>query len=339
MRLSGRHKVVFLFGLAIGALFLWLAIRDVNFEELAESLASANFLFAIPLLLFFGMFFWLKAIRWAYLLEPTRAFSSRELFAPMMIGFAGNNVLPVRLGELLRVYLLGSKFRISKTLVLATLVLERIFDAVSILALLMLAITFSKIDSSDLSSARLFLAIATGIAVISVFVVVRTPSWLSDIGIRCSSFLPSTLARNLGQKIHQVRDGFGAVRSTRQIARVAANSLLQWALLAACIQFALHALDIDVPAVASVLVLGLVVAGISIPSAPGFVGTIELCFVIGLGFFGIGANEALAAAIFYHVLTFASVTGTGAILLSRFGTSYTELQDQAQSASHIKNQK
>ena len=249
----------------------------------------------------------------------------------MMIGFAGNNVLPVRLGELLRVYLLGREYGISKTLILATLILERVFDAISILALLLLATLLTKIDSSDLSAARVLLTTATAAAIIAVYAVVRPPEWMTRIGLRCRNTLPERASRILAEKIYQVRDGFGAVKSARQVVRVAANSLLQWALLAACIHLSIIAMGVQVPVVASIIVLGLIIAGISIPSAPGFVGTIELCFVIGLGLFGVGASEALAAAIFYHVLAFASVTGTGALLLGRYHTSFSKLQQEAES--------
>jgi uncharacterized protein (TIRG00374 family) len=156
---------------------------------------------------------------------------------------------------------------------------------------------------------------------------------MARIGLRCRNLLPKSASRVLAEKIHQVRDGFGAVKSARQVARVAANSLLQWALLAACIHLSVIAIGIDVPAVASIIVLGLIIAGISIPSSPGFVGTIELCFVVGLGLFDVGASEALAAAIFYHVLAFASVTGTGALLLGRYHTSFSALQQEAESAN------
>jgi len=333
MTIGGRHKAVFLLGLAIGVIFLWFAIRSVNIAELTAALAAANFLFSIPFLLLFGVFYWLKALRWVYLLEPTRVFSTRDLFAPMMIGFAGNNVLPVRLGELLRVYLLGREYGISKTLILATLILERVFDAISLLAMLVFAMLLTKIDSSDLSSALVLLTTATAMAVIAVYVVARPPNWITRIGLGCLNLLPDSASKRLAEKIYQVRDGFRAVKSARQIARVAANSLLQWAVLAACIHLAIIAMGVHIPAVASILVLGLIVAGISIPSAPGFVGTIELCFVIGLGLFGIGASESLAAAIFYHVLAFASVTGTGAMFLGRYHTSFAELRQQAESTN------
>jgi len=333
MIISGRHKAVFVLGLAIGIVFLSFAIRSVNFAELTAAFAAANFLYSIPFLLLFGVFYWLKAIRWAYLLEPTKVFSTRDLFAPMMIGFAGNNVLPVRLGELVRVYLLGREHGISKTLILATLILERVFDAISLLAMLILAMLLTKIDSSDLSSALVLLTSATTMAVIAVYVVARPPKWLTRIGLECRNLLPGSASQKLAEKIYQVRDGFRAVNSARQVARVVANSLLQWAALASCIHLSIIAMGVQIPAAASIMVLGLIVAGISIPSAPGFVGTIELCFVIGLGLFGIGASESLAAAIFYHVLAFASVTGTGAMFLGRYRISFSELRQEAESAN------
>lgn len=331
--LSGRHKAVFVLGLMIGAVFLWIAVRNVDLASLQNALATANFLFAIPFLLTFGLFYWLKATRWAYLLQPIRSFTNKELFAPMIIGFAGNNVLPVRLGELLRIYLLAREFGISKTLILGTLILERVFDAICILVLLMVAMLTSQIESNDLSAARIFLGTATAVSLVSIYVVVKPPDWLCRVISTVSNLVPGSIIRGLDNKIQQIRQGFSAITSIRKATLIAVNSLIQWLLLAACIHISISALGIQAPVSASIIVLGLVVAGISIPTAPGFVGTVELCFVIGLGFFDVNATEALAAAIYYHVLAFASVTGTGALLLRRYHSSLSELRQDAESST------
>ena len=333
MFLRGRKKTVFLLGVVLGAVFLWIAIRDVDFVALGAALASARFAYVVPFLTIFALFFWLKASRWGYLLRPARKFSNRELVAPMMIGFAGNNVLPVRLGELLRVYLLSREFGISKTVILATLILERVFDAICILVLLSIAMLVVNIESTDLSAARFFLITAATMSVAAVYAVVKPPEWLRALKRNVFDLFPASVSRALNEKIGFVRQGFGAVRSAGKAALIAANSMAQWTLMAVCIYISLVALGIQISPAASIIVLGLVVAGISIPSAPGFVGTIELCFVIGLGFFGVDASDALAAAIFYHVLTFASVTATGALLFGRYDASFSDLRHDAESAN------
>jgi hypothetical protein len=85
-----------------------------------------------------------------------------------------------------------------------------------------------------------------------------------------------------------------------------------------CVYFAIVAFDIRVPPYAAILVLALIVAGVSLPTSPGFVGTIQFCFVLGLKQFGIDANSAFAASVFYHSITFVAVTATGLYFMHRY---------------------
>ena len=310
--------ITFIVGIAIGAAFLWAAVRDIDAGQVFAALRDANFAIAVPLLLVLALFYWLKARRWAYLLAPVRDFSDMQLFPPMILGFAGNNVLPIRLGELLRIYLLGQEYRISKTLVLATLVLERVFDAICILCLVAVALFTSGVVSEDLSTASITLALVTAAAITVVVVIAHPPDIARRLASGISRLLPEAMATPISQKFRAIRQGFETVSSPRTILLITMNSLVQWLLLTGCILLSMQAFEVPIDVTASIVVLGLIVVGISLPSAPGFIGTIELCFVLGLGLFGVDASQALAVAIYYHVLTFAFVTLTGAAMLPRY---------------------
>jgi len=299
-------------GLSLGGFFLWLAIRDTDLETLIASLKTANFWWSVPFLAILCAFYWLKTRRWAYLLSPTRRFTDKELFAPLIIGFAGNNVLPMRLGEFLRIYLLSKTSGISKTLVFATLVLERVFDALCVLALIAFAIVFVDTDSIDLSTASLILTLFSVVAVIAIVVIVHPPPWLLQVSRFFTKRLPVRLYKKFQSKAIEIRKGFESIASRNMLFKITLNSMSQWILLGICIHMSIMAFEIQTPFLAAIVVLGLIVVGISIPSAPGFVGTIELCFVLGLALFGVDASKALAIAIFYHALTFVFVTTIGA---------------------------
>lgn len=325
--------VTFVLGIAIGAFFLWAAVRNIDTEQVYTALKSANFALALPFLFVLALFYWLKARRWAYLLAPIRPFTDRQLFPPMILGFAGNNVLPIRLGELLRIYLFGHEFQISKVLVLATLVLERVFDAICILLLVSLALVSSGIASDELSTASMTLALATAVAIAAVLVVARPPSVARKVADRILSILPANVAGSVSLKARAVRQGFSTISSPRAVLLVTANSLMQWLLLTGCILLSMQAFGSTANVTAAVVVLGLIVVGISLPGAPGFIGTIEFCFVLGLGLFGVDASQALAIAIFYHVLTFGFVTLAGAAMLPRYRRILATAQDNGAEAS------
>ena len=324
-------------GLVIGALFLWLAVRDVELGLVVESLKHANHWLALPFLMSLGLFYWLKAVRWAYLLSPSKKIATRDLIPPMIIGFAGNNILPVRLGELLRVYMLGKEQKLSKSLVLGTIVLERMFDAISILILLTLAMYWASVDATDLTVVRFLLLVLVIITFVAAYGIVLAPLWLSNFVAAMLNFLPERIRRLISDRFRHLQRGFAALRHRPAFLRIMLNSLAQWLLMSLCVYLSIGAFDINVSPPVAVLVLALVTAAISLPSAPGFIGTIEYCFVLGLGFFEINASEALGIGIFYHAITFGSVTLTGALFLRRYNTSMHELREGAAKAKTLDN--
>lgn len=326
-------KIVFGAGLVIGGVFLWLAIRNVEWGLVAMSLKHANLWLIPPFLASLVVFFWLKAVRWSYLLSPSKHIATSDLVPPMMIGFAGNNIFPARLGELIRVYVLGKDQKMSKSLVLATIILERMFDAISILVLLTLAMSFASVNSADLTAVRLVLFTLVIISFVVAYGILLAPPWLSNAIAAALDLLPGGLGRAVTDRFHHLRQGLASLRQKQALVRILLNSIAQWLLMSLCVYLSLRAFNLGVSPPVAVLVLGLVVAGISLPSAPGFIGTIEYCFVLGLGFFGVTASDALATGLFYHALMFVSVTLAGLLFLRRYKASMQEIRRQAADAN------
>ena len=131
-----RLKKRYILGLLIGALFLWLAFRKVDLDEVWLTLKGANYWYLIPniILTFLGM--WLRALRWKVMLDPVGKVALSKVYASTMIGFMANNVLPFRLGEFVRPYSIGTTGGISRSAALATIALERVFDMFALLLFL-----------------------------------------------------------------------------------------------------------------------------------------------------------------------------------------------------------
>ena len=110
-----------------------LALRDADLSTIATSLANANFLFVLPVSAALMLQFWFKALRWKILLQPFTPATTRQVFPATVIGYLANLVFPAYLGEFARVYLLGKQLRLRYSPVLATVVLERFFDFLSVL--------------------------------------------------------------------------------------------------------------------------------------------------------------------------------------------------------------
>ena len=118
-------------GLSIGCLYI--ALRGTDLRAIGSTLAGAHLWFVLPLVAAQVLFYALKAWRWRLLLKPIQSTPTRKLVAPMMIGFMGNNLLPAHLGEFIRMFLGARLLKLAPSQLLATLVLERMFDFTAVL--------------------------------------------------------------------------------------------------------------------------------------------------------------------------------------------------------------
>jgi len=121
-------------GIAVTAATLAYSLWDADVGQLWTALKSGRVWVVPPFLLVLAVFYVTNALRWSILLRPFGSFSPRQVMPSMMIGFAGNNVLPMRVGELIRAYLFSREFVQPRSGVLMTLVLERLLDLLGILA-------------------------------------------------------------------------------------------------------------------------------------------------------------------------------------------------------------
>ena len=152
---------------AISVVFLGFAVRKVDWAEAGAALAAAHYLYVLPMLVVSIWSLYIRAQRWRVLLRPVGTPAMRTLVAATNIGFMANMVLPLRMGEVIRPVLVSRKEREPLGGILATIVLERIFDLFTILFLFgVSAATVSVSDAVRQWGYRLFgvaMAVAAGV--------------------------------------------------------------------------------------------------------------------------------------------------------------------------------
>src|SRR5581483_7423717 len=132
----------FAIGIAVAAVCLYFAFRGISFIDLAHSLRMAHVSWIILAMAVYSVGYYLRALRWEVLMSPIKKITAHELLGPLLIGFFANNILPFRIGELVRAQVAGKKFQISRTASLGTILLERISDTISFLLTFMAAAIF-----------------------------------------------------------------------------------------------------------------------------------------------------------------------------------------------------
>jgi len=326
------RRIVPYLGFLVSGLFLWLALKDVDFHRLAEVFKTASYTWIWLIIASLGLFYGLKALRWQRILSHSVHAPVRVLAGPMMIGFAANNVLPIRLGELVRVYLAAKLLQASQSVMLATLVIERMLDLFAILFLLGVGLWSLDSQHPRISESGAGLAVVAVCMFLGLLVVTTYSNELRAWIGRRTSFATGSLGETILRAVSHFVEGLGILRRGPSLLLAVFNSLVQWTLLAVAIWASFQAVSIEVPVPATLICLALLTFAIVLPTAPGFFGAVELAFVVALKPFGISAELAIAAALYYHLTAYILVTITGLVWLHRLGYNWAVLRERVTTA-------
>jgi glycosyltransferase 2 family protein len=316
------RRLTFVLGLALSALFLYLAMRGARLSEMAAVLRRANYWYMIPCVLFTLVAYALRSLRWRYLLHSVRPIPHGTLFSATMIGFMANNVLPARLGELVRAHVVGRRAGISRTAALASIVVERIFDLFTLLALFGV-VSFVSPYPGMVGKAALIIFAGGCMALIGLIVWNRHPERFVRILLR---FIPSRGRDRVAGLAGGFGDGLGVFDRGTHLWIVAGLSLLHWAAIIVVTWLCILSLGIVVPQPQASLVALVAIALITmVPSAPGFVGTLQGAGTAALVVFGVQKEQGLAFSIVYHATQWIPVNIVGTYCLVREGLSLGQL--------------
>jgi len=330
--MNKKRRLLIWSGLLFSLFFLYLSVRGIDLREVGQALSRVNIWLALPLLGLYSLFFWMKALRWRMLLSPIRSLTVRNVIPAVMIGTMSNNILPIHMGELVRMYCLAQQYKLKNTTVLATLVLERIFDFLSVVLLLNLAFWIGVNRPPNIEKVGYAVAAVSAVLVALILVFVSRTETFVNVFQKATRFLPHGLQSWLLRQITAGAEGLNAIKRTDLLPGVAVTSVAQWVFIGLAQYASLLAVGIRVPATAGFIILAFTVIGLTLPAGPGFFGTIEYCFVLALAPYGVSASQALPAAVFYHLLNYTFATLIGLYFARRVGYSLSRIRTVAGSA-------
>jgi len=306
------------------------------FAQIGAAFREADYRSLPAMWLCLALFYWLKAVRWKLLLDPLGKFRPlKDLLPSTLVGFAFNNVLPAHLGEFVRVFVFSRKTGLPKTAVLTSIVLERIFDVIAILAFLMLGlfcVNAVQIDPNVVMYAKIFgAAVAVALLGAAVYLIWTKPMVAFVEG--CMDRIPLVPA-GLKDKVAEILEtgaaGLGSLRSGRLLGGILATSILQWFLNGVIIHLSLWAFGMQLSPFVSGLVMGVTAIGVTIPSSPGYFGVIQFCFLAVLSLFGQNREVVFAASIYYHMVQWIPVTLIGMVFFLKAGYHVADVESAAE---------
>jgi len=316
-----------LLGIVVSVVFGFLFLRDTDFGAVADAFRDADVgLIVLALVVFFAGT-WFRALRWHYLLRPIVRASAWRLYPIMAVGYAGNNILPFRTGEILRAHTLHQQLGVHRTAGLSNVFLERVMDGVMLALFLEVGVAASVVGvggmgyAGDVLTATMaFLAFGVSVAVGGLYLIGRHPERAEAVlasGVRGMPLLGAHQASWVGELVDGVRPAgdrwvLGAAFWTSAIA---------WGLEAVMYFLVGEAFGLDQPFPVYLLVAAAANVIITAPSTSGGVGPFEWAAKEVLLIYLVSGNAeetATAYAAALHGLVFIPITLVGVSFLWRY---------------------
>lgn len=314
-------------GIAITAVCLYLAFRNVEWSQAVQTARHANyFLLALSAAAATGMFP-LRALRWRVILDPVvPKLPFGPLWRSIAIGMMVNNVALLRAGELARAYALTREVpEVTFSTSIASLVVDRVFDAIVVLLLLAVAIVASGFSANtmlgDYSLAHVagLFALAPIVMLVVLYALVFYPTTLIRLFELTVRRISPSLEQRGGDMLRRFAAGLSVLKSPAHFIAVFWWTLLHWLLQPVAFWLALKALGISVPWPATLFMQGVIVILVALPSAPGFFGLFEIGAKLSLTLYGVTESDAATWGLIFHVASFIPITLIGAYYATRLG--------------------
>jgi len=332
---------LFWVGLLISIVFLYLAFRKIDYRELWSTLITVQYWWLIPGLAIYFVGVLVRTWRWQFLLNPLKKAPIKTLFPIINIGYMGNNVFPLRMGEVLRAVVLKRREAVSISGSLATIVVERIFDAVVVMGFVLLNLgelttlpgsgVFSQLGSLATWAVVIFLA---GLAVFVLIAVFPKPAQKVIHGV-IEKIIPERGRQALIDIADKFLDGLMSLRSPVQALMILLTSILIWLLETGLYWSVDKALGLGLNFGQLMLLNGVVNLVLLIPAAPGGLGTFDAACRAMLEAYGIAAEAALGYALVLRIALWVPITIVGAVYFIREGLKWTTDVNQMEAQADI----
>jgi uncharacterized protein (TIRG00374 family) len=301
-------------GVGVSIASLILAFRGVDIRGVANALQQAEYIWLVPSVALIVVSLGVRAVRWRILFHPVAGLRLAPLFNVINISFLVNNILPARAGDVLRAALISAREPVSASLALATVVVERILDGLTVILILIVLLPFFPVPEEVVrvgQVAGLILAGATVVLMVLATQRQRAVAWVEILLER----LPYLSAKHWSDRVGRLIDGLQVLRSPGAMAQAVVWSAAIWLLSGVAYYFVFRAFQLQLSMLAGTFVLAVTTLVLILPATPGYVGVFDYAAVLALAVFGVDRNLALSTALVLHAVTYVTFSVMGLVSL------------------------
>jgi hypothetical protein len=309
-----KNILKIIISVAVSVIAGYLAFRNVQLNAVITGIRQADSIsVAIVLFLIFGAQL-LRSSRWGLLLEPLEPLSQRLLLPITSIGFLFVWILPARLGEVARPYLLQQNSKVGLSPAMGSVVLERLIDSTFLVLLLTICLPALRLPGLILSAFKGFVFIL--LAAVLLVLLGSLPKFRQRVFQVVFKVLPTSWSEFLTRIAENFYSGMQAVMSVKRLLAILALTSIIWGTGLAAFLVLFHSMDLQLGLLAGTTVLVLTCLGIALPAAPGFIGNYHYACIVAMGLFGVAKDTALAYAILMHFLTILVLVAMGLFFIN-----------------------
>ena len=313
---ADSKKLQLLFGVLVSLLALWFSFRNANPALLMHLLWKGHYGWVLPILILMNVSFFFRALFWGTTLSVTKRVSPLHLYSSILVGYMGNNILPFRGGEVVRLMYTRKLEKISSAVLLSTIFLERFFDV--LLLTLVLFLFFLLHGSSGIGKKAFVLGISTSIVFLVLVLIARYRMVLIGFLKKRTGFDSRTIGGKIAGTSEKLLHGLSILASPQQMVILFFLSFTVWALTLFGCYFYLRIFDLDMhPVMMSLSLLLFTNLALVIPSSPGGIGVVQFATLYAMRLFGVRDEEALALSVVYQVVPFIFTTTLGWYFIHR----------------------
>jgi glycosyltransferase 2 family protein len=296
--------------------FGYLAVRNVDAGDAWAAVRSSNQWWLVPAFAMLALAVLVRAVRWCSLFAPETRPPLEAVASALLVGYFFNNVLPVRAGEAARVVALHRSSGNSRAEIAATVVVERVFDVLALVALLFVAAPWLPDVGWRTSAAVLagLLAAAAALVVVGVAIWGERPFGLL---LRPLALLPFFGEERLARAAVNLIGGLAAVRRPRLALTALFWTVASWLGLGVSNWLVLRGFHLGLSPLAGLLTVIAINLALALPAAPAAVGVFEAATIVALSAYGVPTSAALPVALVLHLLNLVPYLVAGALVTPR----------------------
>jgi len=314
-------------GTLIAVALLAYCVKDITFDEVASLSHRINYIYLLPAVICSFLFVALKGMRWRVMVQPQKKIPWLRAVSLYAAGQVINIIMPALTGQVGRMFLFAKMEGLRKTFVFSTIVLEILFDAVTLVIFLLLT-SLAFVFPDRYRSASYIISIATVATVIMLYLLLHFRDQLEGLGQKWFRERWPGFYISLKKFMRSFTKGIELLRSSQHLFGSLGLSLAYWTAHVFVVFFLFRSFDFGLPLGAAAMVMLINTLALMVPITPGNAGTFEVAVSTSLTAFGVGRSDAVLFALALHLLDIAPLWGLGAGFMRYKKVSLKEIKER-----------